>query len=211
MEQYLDRLSKASLTVRAGVLGGIVVVLSALNYFLLVSDLDMRIESQTTQQKSLERDLAEKTALANNLNKFLQEMEQLETQLAEALSEMPEQKDIDELLTQLNDIGGKAGLSIEKIEPQAEQKDPAVSDMVARIPIKLAVTGNYHEIALFMQELGNLRRIVNVASIKLASPTVTNEKVVLKSDFVASAFRFVPKAEAAAAANAGGMKAPPKR
>ncbi len=32
----------------------------------------------------------------------------------------------------------------------------------ARIPINMAVQGNYHEIAMFMQEVANLRRIVNV-------------------------------------------------
>ena len=34
----------------------------------------------------------------------------------------------------------------------------------------MAVTGNYHEIAMFLQVVANMRRIVNVNNIQLGSP-----------------------------------------
>ena len=68
----------------------------------------------------------------------------------------------------------------------------------------MAVSGNYHEIAMFLQEVSTMRRIVNVNGIKLASPTMRNEKVVLQSSFVATTFRFLDKP--APAAKAKGKK-----
>ncbi len=65
------------------------------------------------------------------------------------------------------------------------------ANFYAQIPIKMTVSGNYHEIALFMQEIANMRRIVNVNNIKLGQATLKGEKVVLTSDFLATTFRFV--------------------
>ncbi|HLL52719.1 MAG TPA: type 4a pilus biogenesis protein PilO, partial [Myxococcaceae bacterium] len=115
------------------------------------------------------------------------EMDVLETKLQEALTELPEKKDLEELLAQLNDIGKKSGLEIALVEPVAES--PA--GFYAKIPIKMNVSGNYHEIARFLFDVSNLRRIVNVNNIKFTSPTVKNEKVTLQSEFLATTFRFL--------------------
>src|SRR5262249_61301775 len=112
----------------------------------------------------------------------------------EALTELPEKKDIDELLAQLNDIGKKSGLEIARVEPGGET--PAA--FFAKIPIKMSVSGNYHEIAMFMQEIANMRRIVNVNNIKLGAPSLKNDKVVLSSEFLATTFRFVEQPAPAA-------------
>jgi type IV pilus assembly protein PilO len=197
MEQYLDKLAKAPPAQKYGGIAGAVVALTALTYFFAISDLDEKIERQARQKRQLEVELAQKTADANNLNELLREMEQLETKLAEALTEMPEQKDIDELLTQLTDIGRRSGLEIMKVEPVGENADPQHGQLVNRLPIRMVVSGNYHEIALFMQEVANLRRIVSVQDIKLGQPKMRNDKVVLDTEFLATAFRFIPKSPAA--------------
>jgi type IV pilus assembly protein PilO len=64
-------------------------------------------------------------------------------------------------------------------------------DFFARIPIRMSVSGNYHEIAMFLQEVANMRRIVNVNNIQLNSARTRNEKVILSSSFMATTFRFV--------------------
>ena len=115
------------------------------------------------------RILAEKTAAANNLNELILEMEQLETRFAEALTELPEGKDIDELLAQFHDIGRQVGLQIDKVEPAGEKADPS-APFVSALPVKMSVEGSYHEVALFLQEVARLKRIVNVSNVKFSSP-----------------------------------------
>ena len=190
MEQLLDKIAKAPSAVKYGGLAGVVVLLSVLNFFFVIQPLQDQIADQENQQRGLDRQLAEKQEIAQNLNERRREMDILEQKLAEALTELPEKKDIDELLGQLNDIGKKSGLEIARVEPGAETS----ATFFAKIPIKMSVSGNYHEIAMFMQEIANMRRIVNVNNIKLGTPTQKNDKVVLSSEFLATTFRFVNQA-----------------
>ena len=194
MEQYLDKIAKAPAGIKYGGLAGIIVALTAANFFLLVQPTEDDIKKQVEQRRKLDGDLAEKSEIAQNLNERRRELDVLDQKLAEALTELPEKKEIDELLAQINDIGRKSGLEIARVEPGKESVGGG--EFFARIPIKMTVSGNYHEIAVFMQELANMRRIVNVNGIALDKPSVKNEKVILQSSFVATTFRFV---EAAAA------------
>jgi type IV pilus assembly protein PilO len=190
MEQLLDKIAKAPPAVKYGGLAGLVVLLSVLNFFFGIQPLQDLIAEQENQQRGLDRQLAEKQEIAQNLNERRREMDILEQKLAEALTELPEKKDIDELLAQLNDIGKKSGLEISRVEPGGETN----ATFFAKIPIKMSVSGNFHEIAMFMQEIANMRRIVNVNNIKLGTPVLKNDKVVLSSEFLATTFRFVDQA-----------------
>ena len=187
MEQLIDRLAKAPTSAKIGGIAAVVILLTGGNFFFFISDLEDSIVNLEAQQEQLNRQLAEKQEIAQNLNERRREMDLLEQKLAEALTELPEKKDLDELLAQLNDIAKKSGLEISKVEPGAET--PA--QFIYRIPIKIQVNGNYHEVAMFLQEISNMRRIVNVSNIKLGNGNVKNEKVVLNADFLATAFRFL--------------------
>jgi type IV pilus assembly protein PilO len=189
MDKYLDQIAKAAPAVKYGGLAAAVIALTALNFFLVISPVEDTITKQISKQRQLDLQLSEKQEIAQNLNERRREMDVLEQKLAEALTELPEQKDMDELLSQLNDIGKKSGLEISKVEPAGESRDA----FFARIPVRMNVTGNYNEIAMFLQEVSTMRRIVNVNGIKLGSPSMRNEKVVLHSSFVATTFRFVDK------------------
>ena len=202
MDKYLDQIVKAPMGAKLGGLAGAVVLLTAANFFLFISPLEEQIAGQSGIQRKLDLELAEKSEIAQNLNERRREMDVLEQKLAEALTELPENKDVEELLAQLNDIGKKSGLEISRVEPGAESVGGG--DFFARIPIRMAVSGNYHEIAMFLQEVANMRRIVNVNNIKLDNPTLRNEKVVLQSSFMATTFRFVEQ-------KAGGKPADPNK
>jgi type IV pilus assembly protein PilO len=189
MDKYLDRIVKAPPAVKFGGLAAAVVLMTAANFGLVIQPLEEEMERQVAEQRRLDLELAEKSEIAQNLNERRREMDVLEQKLAEALTELPENKDVEELLAQLNDIGKKAGLEISRVEPGPESVGGG--DFFARIPIRMVVSGNYHEIAMFLQQVFTMRRIVNVNNIKLDSPRVKNEKVMLNSSFLATTFRFV--------------------
>ncbi len=208
MEQYLDKIAKAPAGVKYGGLAAAVVVLTALNFFALIQTTEDQIKQQVAQRRKLDIDLAEKSEIAQNLNERRREMDVLQQELDAALTELPESKEIDELLAQLNDIGKKSGLEIARVEPG---KETTGSEFFARIPIKMTVSGNYHEIAMFMQEIANMRRIVNVNGIDLGKAVVKNEKVILQSSFTATTFRFVEQKPAADPKQTGQKVAQPKK
>ncbi|HET9037696.1 MAG TPA: type 4a pilus biogenesis protein PilO [Myxococcaceae bacterium] len=193
MDELIERVLKAPPLQRWGGLAGALVLITVLNYFLLISPELTKLEQQAAQQRQLDSQLQEKSEIAQNLNERRREMDVLQQKLDEALSELPESADLDELLAQLNEIGRKSGLEISTVEPTPEE----TAQIYVKIPIKMVLTGNYHEVAMFLQSLANLRRIVNVNNIQLGSPTLKAEKVVLNTSFVATTFRFLdPKAQA---------------
>ncbi len=187
MEQLLERVNKLPLAAKAGLVVGVVVLITAGTWFLVIQDTEAAIESLKAQQVGLDQTNAEKKEIADNLLERRREMDQLEQKLQDALTELPEKKDLDELLAALNDLGKKAGLEITRVVPGAEAQE----SFFARIPIVMAVKGNYHEIAVFLQEISQMKRIVNVNNLKLGTPSLRNEKVILSSEFLATTFRFV--------------------
>ena len=189
MDKYLDRIVKAPPAVKFGGLAALVVMMTAANYFLVIQPMEEEMEQLRAEQRQLDLDLAEKSEIAQNLNERRREMDVLEQKLAEALTELPENKDVEELLAQLNDIGKKSGLEISRVEPGPESVGGG--DFFARIPIKMTVSGSYQEIAMFLQEVSTMRRIVNINNLKLDGVRMKNEKVLLNSSFLATTFRFV--------------------
>ncbi len=194
MDKLLERILKAPLGAKIGVVAAAVVVLTVLNYFAVgmnfgapISDLEDKIRRAAAEQQRLDKEYIEKTAIANNLNQFRREKELLEQQLREALAELPEEKNIEDLLQLFQDRALKAGLKIESIEP----KPPATERFYAKIPIPMTVKGNYHEIATFFDALGRMRRIVNVSELQLDQPKDVNGKVILNGKFLVTAFMFV--------------------
>jgi type IV pilus assembly protein PilO len=191
MEQLIEKIMKAPPAVRWGGLAGAIVLVTGLCFLLIIMPLSDEIGAQVAQQRQLEIQLAEKQEIEQNLSERRRQMEALEQKLADALTQLPENASVDELLAQLNEVGRKAGLEISAVEPQQEQSQ----EFYARVPVKMQVTGNYHEIAMFLQDVSTLQRVVNINNIKLSSPTLTNDKILLKSEFVATAFRFIDESK----------------
>jgi type IV pilus assembly protein PilO len=207
MDRILDAVAKAPVAAKAGAVAAIAVLLTALNYFVVavptlgmpVSDIEARIVKTDGEQRRLDAELIEKTAIANNLNQFRREKEVLEQRLQEALAELPEEKKIDELLQLFQERARKAGLEIATIEPA-----PEVSEgFYARVPINMQVTGNFHEIVTFFDSLARLRRIVNVNNILLDTPKDAGGKVILNGKFLVTTFMFVQPKAAPGKAGAG--------
>jgi type IV pilus assembly protein PilO len=210
MEKLIERVVKAPLGAKIGVVAGLVALITVLNYFVVgmdfgdsISGTEDAIRKTVITQAQLDKEYIEKTAIANNLNQFRREKELLEQQLTEALAELPEDKKIEDLLQLFQDRAIKAGLKIGSIEP----KPPVSERFYAKIPIPMTVTGNYHEIATFFDSLGRMRRIVNVSDVALDTPKDVNGKVVLSGRFLVTAFMFVDPSRGAAKP-AGGPGSP---
>jgi len=188
MEEILNNIVRLPQNTKIGILVGVVVGVTALNYFVYpgVSDIKVKIQREKASLAKLETEKSTKQTVANNLEQYKREMEQLEQQLKDALSEMPEDLRMDTLLSQLHEVARKAGLALDTIEPKKETK----AEIYYRIPVKMSVSGSYNEIGVFLDLVGKLRRIVNVSDIKLATPKRVSDKIVLDATYLATTFRF---------------------
>src|SRR5438270_11016594 len=160
-QDILNAVNKAPVGQKVGVVAGLVVALTAANWYFFIDPMQTQITQRQATLRALEDELIQKQSIANNLAQFKHEKEILERRLAQALTELPNEANIDDLIRSLSEIGTKSGLTINSIEPQAEQRQ----SFYAAIPNVMSVTGNYHEIGVFLDSLFKLARIVNVTYI----------------------------------------------
>jgi type IV pilus assembly protein PilO len=200
-QDVLNSVTKLPLGQKVGAVAAFVILLTAANWYFFVDPMQTQITQKQGQLRALEDELIQKQSIANNLAQFKHEKEILERRLAQALTELPNEANIDDLIRSLAEIGTKSGLTINTIDPQAEQRQ----SFYASIPIVMSVTGNYHEIGVFLDSVSKLARIVNVTNIKMGAAKFTNDKIVVSASYVATTFRFLPP-EAAPAAKKGAAK-----
>ena len=201
-QDVLNAVNKLPLGQKIGAVAGVVIALSLANWYFFVDPMQTEITQRQSQLRGLEDELIQKQSIANNLAQFKHEKEILERRLAQALTELPNEANIDDLIRSLSEIGTKSGLTINSIDPQPEVKQ----SFYASIPIVMAVTGNYHEIGVFLDALSKLARIVNVTNIKMSQPKVANDKLIVSSSYVATTFRFLPQTPGPAPAAGGAAK-----
>src|SRR5713101_4966404 len=188
-QDVLNAVNKLALGQKIGVVAGVVALMTAGNWYFFIDPMQTQITQRQGQLRGLEDELIQKQSIANNLAQFKHEKEILERRLAQALTELPNEANIDDLIRSLAEIATKSGLTLNTIDPQGEQKQ----SFYASIPIVMSVTGNYHEIGVFLDALSKLARIVNVTNIRMGSAKMTNEKLVVNSSYIANTFRFLPE------------------
>jgi type IV pilus assembly protein PilO len=63
----------------------------------------------------------------------------------------------------------------------------------AKVPMRLSLTGRFHQIAKFFYGVGQLDRIINIEDIDLGKPKLVNEDIVIEATCLATAFRSLPQ------------------
>ena len=70
-------------------------------------------------------------------------------------------------------------------------------DFYEEIPVKIKLSGGYHELALFFDKVANLSRIVNIKDLAISEANIYGDKVNLNSSCTAITFRFIEKSQEA--------------
>src|SRR5438132_2623901 len=148
-QEVLNAVNKIPLGQKLGVVAAIVILLSAANWYFFIDPMQTQIRDRQGTLRALEDELIQKQSIANNLAQFKREKEILERRLAQALTELPNESNIDDLVRSISEVGTKSGLQINRFEPQAE----ANQGFYASIPLVMSVMGNYHEIGVFYDSI----------------------------------------------------------
>jgi type IV pilus assembly protein PilO len=164
----------------------IVVVLFIMPKQKEIQALNGKIDDQNNQ-------IAASQAKGARLDVLIKENEQLLQRLNELKEQLPEEKEISNLLKQVSDICIDSGLDMKSWRPGHKVKHP--SGIVYETPVSVAVIGTYHDFGKFLGNLTKLNRIVNVKNIQIGSPQVVRGSDVLQISFTASTFTAIPEGE----------------
>lgn len=104
-----------------------------------------------------------KKTQAINLDAYKKQFADIEQAFGALLKQLPNKQEMDALITDINQAGLGRGLQFELFKPEPE----VVSEFYAETPIKVKVTGGYHDIAAFASDVSKLSRIVTIHDIAM--------------------------------------------
>lgn len=199
MGDFLEQLSKYSTSQK--VAGALVIyaLVGAVLWFMFISPTQDKILAAQRQNNELSSERNKHREKAENREQFEQEVELLNEQLAKAKKDLPNEREIPELLRRISSIGKKIGLEFLLFQPLPE----VPREFYADVPVKLKIEGSFHEVATFFDRIGKLNRIVNVRDISMSSPFERSGKIVLTTDGTAVTYRFLNDEELRPASTRG--------
>lgn len=184
-------------------LGLVGVVLVAAVYFMFFyGDISNAIKAAQAQNAQLKND---EIAAVQAQQAYLADSAKLEEKKArsrELNKVLPETAEMGPLLAAVNQQAEIAGLKVRTVVPLDEQAQPYYT----RVPVKLDVSGRYHQLAKFFAGISRLDRIMNVENISIGSPVVNdNDETSVSASCLTTAFHMNAK-PAAPGAPPGGPK-----
>jgi type IV pilus assembly protein PilO len=186
-QEKIDKILKLPKAARFGILAGIGVLICVGYYFGFYQDSSLELDRLRAEEANLQRKLSEVRLIAGNIQAFEAEIEGLELKLKKALRQLPNEKQLEVLLTDISNLGKTAGVEIHSFKRQEE----IFHDFYAEVPIAIELDGEYHDIGKFFELLSQLKRIVNMGSLKIDVATESLESTRLKVTGVATTFRFI--------------------
>ncbi len=191
MKELLDRILQLPKGQKIGLLIGLLLILGAFYQMFLYSPRAIRITHLKGEIENARNERARKRKLTANLPKLKQESQQLEGMLREAVSQLPDKKEIPELLSSISSRASEAGLQILTFRPRGEN----LRDFYAEIPVDIVVRGSFHNVVRFFDEVGRLDRLVNIKNIGIRNPQVKDGGLLVDTSSQATTFRFLDDAE----------------
>ena len=173
--------------------GLIAVVILGTYWYVVHTPTAEQITKEVTEQQELEAEQIKLRAAIKDRAALQKAIIEVEAQLKEATLQLPEEKEIPELLRQVSNLGRDSGLEITLFR----QKGETLKDLHAEVPVEMAVRGGYHQVALFFEKVRALNRIVNIGDISMKNPEMRDGRLQIDAAFSATTYRFLTEEEQA--------------
>lgn len=139
-------------------------------------------------------------AKAANRAAYVEQLEDMKKTFNVMLRQLPNKTDIESLLVDLSQTSVASGLEVQYFKPDSE----IPREFYAEYPIKISVTGQYHQFGQFISGLAALPRIVTLSKIDIkklqnrggnqqTNGRAPQEK--LKMDLLATTYRYLEEEE----------------
>ena len=171
------------------------VVLSILlSYFLVWQNQQPELERREADEHTLRDEFRNKHAKAVNLEVYKQQLKDIERSFGALLRQLPGKTEVPNLLVDISQTGLAAGLQEKLFQPAPEQK----KDFYAELPIRIRLSGSYHEFGEFVSGIAALPRIVTLHDIDIKPVDAKNSYDNLVLDLTAKTYRYLDEEELAA-------------
>jgi len=132
-------------------------------YFFVWDDQRPELQRREDTEQQLRNEFKTKHAKAVNLDLYKQQLKDIERSFGALLRQLPGKTEVPSLLVDISQTGLSAGLEEKLFQPQPEQK----KDFYAELPIRIRLTGSYHQFGQFVSGIAALPRIVTLHDIQI--------------------------------------------
>jgi len=181
--EKVEKLSKIQRIAISAVLFGLIG--GAFIYFSFWPKFE-RINKLNTDLEKIEKKLEVAKRNSQDLKKFQAKMKEAEAQFQMAMKKLPEKEEIPSLLASISNSGQLVGLEFLLFEPKPERK----KEFYAEIPVAMNIKGDFHNLAIFFDQVARLSRIVNINNIQMTGAKDKNSSD-LSAQCMAVTYKFV--------------------
>jgi type IV pilus assembly protein PilO len=172
---------------RAAVIGLVfALVLGFGIYFFIIEDKLPQLDRERQTEKDLRTTFENKQKKAANYDAYKAQLAQMEQSFGTMLRQLPGETEIPSLIVDISQAGLAAGLQEKLFQPQPE----IPKDFYAEKPIKIILSGGYHEIANFVSGVAALPRIVTLHNI-IITPEDAERYDRLTLETTAKTYRYI--------------------
>jgi type IV pilus assembly protein PilO len=133
-------------------------------YWTIVKDKAPQLKRAQEDEQTLRVTFENKQRKAANYDAYKAQLAQIEQSFGTMLRQLPGETEIPSLIVDVSQTGLASGLRERLFQPQPE----IPRDFYAEKPIKIRLSGGYHEIANFVSGVAALPRIVTLHNINIA-------------------------------------------
>ena len=177
-------------------------------WFFFYSEASAKIEGALRQKQSLRDEFVQKQQDQAGYFADRDELAVREQRSRELNKVLPPDSEEDAFLSSVQSASNAAGIDLKAYSPMEEISQ----NFYAKVPMKLEMSGKFHQIAKFAFELGKVDRIINVENIELTEPKIVGDEVILHGRCLATAFHALkpkPARGGPGGPGAPGVAAPP--
>ncbi len=159
-------------------------------YFTIVKDKAPQLQKAEATEQDLRKVFENKQRKAANYDAYRAQLAQIEQSFGTMLRQLPGETEIPSLIVDISQTGLASGLQEKLFEPQGE----IPKDFYAEKPIRITLSGGYHEIANFVSGVAALPRIVTLHNINI-TPEEPDSYDRLSMEVTAQTYRYLEEAQ----------------
>jgi type IV pilus assembly protein PilO len=193
-------LSRLAPPVKAAVTVAALAVVGAGYYFVVHSDIEHSVVVAQQTGITLTEELNKARAAEQAYQKDLAELAEREQRQKELNEILPATTEYPQFLSAVQAAANDSGVSLSAWTP----RERVPEKYYARVPMKVELSGRFHQIARFFYNVGQLDRIINMENISMTEPRKVDDEMVVKAEALATAFHVIDGASPTA--EGGGRK-----
>ncbi len=170
--------------------------------YVYASPMEQSLAARRFELQTLRGEIERGLATARRLPEFRAELADLQVQLDGRRRELPEERDVADLLRSVQATATQSNLTILGFTPRAV----TTRELHAEWPIGLQLAGTYHDLGVFLDRISKFPRIINVNNITIVANADSTAASTITVQCVATTFVLLEAQEApvAPAEGAGG-------